>query len=293
MSEIGQFLRARRARLTPEAAGLGAGAGRRRVPGLRREELARLAGVSTDYYVRLEQGRAPRVSDSVLGAIGRALQLSAAEQVHLVRPARPDDVRRVQAEQPGEVGVHVERLLAAMVDLPMYLVGRRTEVVGWNAAAAAVYGFSTDRPRPEVARRLFLDPSARSHYRNWPALAASTVSHLRLELGEFPDDPLLRSLIAELTEQDEYFARLWTTQYLEPRSNGILLLDHPVADELALFHQAVTFPQSPGLTAVINTPRAGTATAGRLRELFRLPPPVERRPRPRSAHRPGTRPPPG
>ncbi len=273
--EIGEFLRTRRARLSPEDVGLGGGTGRRRVPGLRREELARLAAVSPDYLVRLEQGRATGVSDGVLDAVGRALGLSPAEQEHLVRLARPDEVRRGRPHPPQEVGPGVRRLIDALVDLPAYVTGRRTELLLWNAAAAAVYGFSPHGAGSVVARRLFLDPDVRSRYRNWPALAASVVSRLRLEWGEFPDDPQLRDLVAELTERDAYFRRLWTGQHLAPRPSGVLLLDHPVAGDLVLSYQVVTFPQSPGLAAVINAPVAGTATADRLRALVRAQAPPE------------------
>jgi transcriptional regulator with XRE-family HTH domain len=262
--EIGRFLRARRARLTPAELGLAVPAGRRRVPGLRREELARLAGVSPDYYVRLEQGRATGVSDEVLRAIGRALRLNGLEQAHLARLAReprgggprPDDV----------VDGDVRRLLDAMTGLPAHVIGRRTDVIAWNAAADAVFQYGDRSTPPNIARRLFTDPDSRVRYPNWAELAAPVVTRLQLERGEFPDDTELAELVTELVDADADFRRLWTGQHIAPNPSGTMLVRHPVAGDLSFDYQLLAFPQSPAQTAFVAVPTGRTAAA--LRDLL-------------------------
>ncbi len=263
-AEIGRFLRARRARLTPAELGLAVPAGRRRVPGLRREELARLAGVSPDYYVRLEQGRATGVSDEVLRAIGRALRLNGLEQAHLARLAREP---RGGGPRPVDVvDGDVRRLLDAITGLPVHVLGRRTDVIAWNAAADAVFEFGGRSTPPNVARRLFTDPESRVRYPNWAELAAPVITGLRLERGEFPDDTELAELVAELVEADADFRRLWTGQHIAPNPSGTVLVRHPVAGDLSFDYQLLVFPQSPTQTAFVAVPTGGTAAA--LRDLL-------------------------
>ncbi len=263
-AEIGRFLRARRARLTPAELGLAVPAGQRRVPGLRREELARLAGVSPDYYVRLEQGRATGVSDEVLRAIGRALRLNGLEQAHLARLAREP---RGGGPRPVDVvDGDVRRLLDAITGLPVHVLGRRTDVIAWNAAADAVFEFGGRSTPPNVARRLFTDPESRVRYPNWAELAAPVITGLRLERGEFPDDTELAELVAELVEADADFRRLWTGQHIAANPSGTMLVRHPVAGDLSFDYQLLVFPQSPTQTAFVAVPTGGTAAA--LRDLL-------------------------
>ncbi|MGO4753105.1 helix-turn-helix domain-containing protein, partial [Streptomyces sp. 2MCAF27] len=193
-AELKAFLRSRRARIHPSDVGLPTFGDRRRVPGLRREELARLAGVGVDYYVRLEQGRNDKISGELLDAIARALRLDDVERAHLhnlARPTRPTRPTRrhghrfVERAAPG-----LQRLLDSMTRAPAYVVGRRTCVLAWNRPAALVFGDFGALPVRDrnMARLVFLDPAARTLYRDWEVKARDVIARLRLEAGRRPDD---------------------------------------------------------------------------------------------------------
>ncbi|MFF7634134.1 helix-turn-helix transcriptional regulator [Kitasatospora sp. NPDC008050] len=262
---LGEFLRSRRARIRPEDVGLRS-YGHRRVPGLRREEVAQLAGVSVDYYIRLEQGRGQSVSDAVLDAVARVLELGEVEHEHLralARPPRPGDRRAAPARGSRQVRPGLRRLLDMMTDVPAFVLGRRLDVLAWNALADAVAGYSTLTQR-NVARQVFLDPSARECYPQWEAVAAETVSYLRLDAGRHPDDPKLSALVGELSVRSPEFGRLWADHQVKEKTWGTKLVRHPLVGELELGYETLSLPGDPDQMLVGYTAQAGSPTAQRL-----------------------------
>ena len=281
-SAVGEFLRSRRARITPAQAGIVEGTGRRRVPGLRREELARLAGVSVDYYVRVEQGRSENVSDAVLDAIARVLQLDGVEREHLHNLARPG--RRARTARPRRRAVDpvLQRVLDAMLDVPAVVLGRRMDVLAANTAAQAVFVVS-DMAGGNGARHIFLDRRARSFYRNWPDVAREVVAHLRLEAGRFPSDPALAALIGDLSIGSAEFRRLWATQDVLRKSAGVTEVAHPEVGELSFSYRMLTMPATPDQVVATYTYEPGSPTHERMRLLlswFAAPPTVAGRTHP-------------
>ncbi|WP_214412464.1 helix-turn-helix transcriptional regulator [Sphaerisporangium fuscum] len=264
--QIGEFLRARRARIQPGEAGLPS-YGRRRVPGLRREELALLAGVSVDYYVRLEQGRGVNVSDAVLDAIARVLRLDETEHEHLRDLARPGRVRTA-AGRSQRVRPEVLRMLEMMDAMPAFVLGRRMDILAWNALADAVVGFG-EWPEAErnTARHTFLDPSATTFYRDWPQVARETVAYLRLDSGRHPGDPELTALVEELTARSEMFGELWARHDVKEKTHGVKLIRHPVAGDLDFGYETLALPGDPDQLIVTYTTVAGSPTDERLRLL--------------------------
>jgi transcriptional regulator with XRE-family HTH domain len=265
--EIGDFLRSRRARVQPDDLGLSS-YGRRRVPGLRREELAQAAGVSVDYYVRLEQGRTPNVSDSVLDAIANALRLDATERAHLrdlVRPAKPART----APRPQRVHPGLVRLLETIEGVPAFVLGRRMDILAWNRLADAICGFSAMRlAQRNAARYTFLDPAAHELYADWPAVAAETVAYLRLDAGRHPNDPSLASLVGELSMQDDTFRQLWARHGVQDKTRGVKRMNHPVVGELNLNYETLALPDDPTQLLVTYLAAADDPdTADRLRLL--------------------------
>ncbi|WP_189983289.1 helix-turn-helix transcriptional regulator [Streptomyces capoamus] len=262
-AEVGDFLRSRRARIRPEEVGLPAH-GRRRVPGLRREEVAQLAGVSVDYYIRLEQGRGTSVSDAVLDAVARVLRLDETEQAYLRTVARP---RRRPGPQAGASRVRpgVQLLLDAMERSAAFVLGRRMDVLAWNALGDAVNGFSRLAPAERnMARLVFLDPAGRELYPEWHAVAAQTVAHLRVHAGRYADDPELCALVGELSVRSEDFRRLWADHEVRECAYGVKTVRHPVAGLLTLPYETMTTPSDPEQTIVAYTPEPGSETAERL-----------------------------
>ncbi|MBB5956069.1 PAS domain-containing protein [Saccharothrix tamanrassetensis] len=262
--DLGEFLRTRRARVRPDDVGL-PGGGRRRVPGLRREELALLAGVSVDYYMRLEQGRTPAVSDAVLDAVARVLKLDETERTHLRNLVRPTTARKVapQRARPG-----LRRLLDSMGAVPAFVMGRRAEVLAWNALAEALYGFADLEPEMRnSARYSFLHPEARTFYRDWPAIAADTVAVLRLDAGRYPDDARLAALVGELSVKDETFRKLWAQHAVLEKTHGTKLIHHPVVGDLDLDYEMMRLPGDPGLHLAVYTAKENSPTEERLRLL--------------------------
>ncbi|GHF27059.1 DNA-binding protein [Kitasatospora xanthocidica] len=278
---LGDFLRSRRARILPEEVGLPSH-GRRRVQGLRREEVAQLAGVSVDYYVRLEQGRGGSASDAVLDAVARVLRLDAVEAAHLrslVRPSRAPaagTTGRGRARQQVRPGTRL--LLDLMTGVPAFVLGRRMDVLAWNALGDAVNGFSTrtgggsaagggaggpDGP-PNQARHAFLDPAARDHYRQWDAVAAETVSYLRRDAGLHPEDPALSTLVGELSVRSEEFRRLWADHCVREKTHGVKLVRHPLVGDLDFGYETLGVNGSPDQLLVVYTAPVGSPTAQKL-----------------------------
>ncbi|MEU1198368.1 helix-turn-helix transcriptional regulator [Streptomyces sp. NPDC005813] len=235
-AELSEFLRSRRARLKPEDVGLPDFGRHRRVPGLRREELAQLAGVSVAYYTRLEQGNGRNVSAEVLDAIARALRLTAAEHAHLTHLAKPKQHKKKQAARPQQVRPALRQLLDSMDGVPAYLTGRRSDILAWNRMAAAIFGDWSEMPPQERnwARLVFLKPEYRDLFVDWEQKAIDIVCMLRMDAGCHPDDPRLSALVGELSVKSEDFRRLWATHDVKEKSHGLKHLRHPLVGELSL-----------------------------------------------------------
>jgi transcriptional regulator with XRE-family HTH domain len=232
-AELSEFLRTRRARLKPQDVGLPDLGRHRRVPGLRREELAQLAGVSVAYYTRLEQGDGRNVSAEVLDAIARALRLTDAEHAHLTHLAKPKEKPSARRQQ---VRGTLRTLLDAMDGVPAVVVGRRSDILCWNQLAAALFGDWADLPVQERnwARLVFLRPEYRDLIVDWKQKAIDTVSQLRLDAGTHPNDPLLSALVGELSVKNEEFRQLWATHNVRENCHGTQHLRHPLVGALDL-----------------------------------------------------------
>jgi len=236
--ELREFLRSRRDRLRPADVGLSE-RGQRRVPGLRREEIASLAGVSTDYYVRLEQGRNITASEDVLDALARALQLDQAERAHLHDLAKPRPVRRSPA-RPQRVRPGVRQLLDGLAT-PMVVLGRRLDVLATNRMARALLtDFDALAPGDRNhARWVFLDPHARDLYADWETVARDNVAVLRMDAGRRPDDAELSALVGELSVKSPEFARWWADHDVLVRGHGRKRFRHPIVGELDIRYEAL------------------------------------------------------
>ncbi|PUB29845.1 helix-turn-helix protein [Promicromonospora sp. AC04] len=231
---LSEFLRTRRARLKPQDVGLPDFGRRRRVPGLRREELAQLAGVSVAYYTRLEQGDGRNVSTEILDSIARALRLSDDEHAHLTHLAKPKNRKPVVRRQ--QVRGTLRTLLDAMEGVPAMVVGRRSDILAWNRIAAALFGDLAQLPAQERnwARLVFLRPEYRDLFVDWKQKAIDTVSQLRMYAGAHPNDPQLAALVGELSVRNEEFRQLWATHNVQERPHGTQRLRHPLVGELDL-----------------------------------------------------------
>ncbi|MFE9679613.1 helix-turn-helix transcriptional regulator [Streptomyces sp. NPDC006259] len=262
--DLGDFLRSRRARIRPEEVGLPS-YGRRRVPGLRREEVAQLAGVSVDYYIRLEQGRGPSVSDAVLDAIARVLRLDETEHVYLRAVARPRRQQGRSATPAPRVRPGVQALLDGMDRTPAFVLNHRMDVLAWNALADAVFQYEETAPRDRnIARQVFLDPAASGYYPEWHAVAAQCVAHLRLQAGHHADDHGLTSLVGELSLKSEDFRRLWADHPVAECAYGVKRIQHPVAGLLTFPYETLGITADPEQTLLVYTPEPGSETEERL-----------------------------
>ncbi|MEU7282650.1 helix-turn-helix transcriptional regulator [Streptomyces sp. NPDC045431] len=269
-TELSEFLRSRRARLKPQDVGLPDFGRARRVPGLRREELAQLAGVSVAYYTSIEQGKGANVSPEVLDAIARALRLSDAEHAHLTRLAGPTTKKkRTTASRPQRVRPEVRYLLDAMDGVPAFLLGRRLDVLGWNRMARALLGDFAALPDEErnMARLVFLDPNAHDLYVDWESKATEVVSVLRLCAGCYPDDPKLSALVGELSVKSEEFRALWAAHTVQEKGHGVKRLHHPLVGELTLSYETLRLPADQDLSLVTYTAEPGSPSADALRLL--------------------------
>ncbi|WP_373562658.1 helix-turn-helix domain-containing protein [Streptomyces sp. sk226] len=269
-AELSEFLRTRRAKLQPQDVGLPEFGRHRRVPGLRREELAQLAGVSVAYYTRLEQGNGRNVSAEVLDAIARALRLTDAEHAHLThlaRPARHKRKRRPARAQRVRTGLLY--LLESMEGIPAYVTGARSDILAWNPMAAAVFGDWGALPPGERnwARLVFLSPAYRDLFVNWDSKASDMVSYLRLYAGCHPDDPELSALVGELSVKSEEFRRLWATHNVKEKGHGTKLVRHPLAGDLTLSYETLNLPDDEEQHLVTYHAEPGSASAEGLRLL--------------------------
>ncbi|MEU1475482.1 helix-turn-helix domain-containing protein [Streptomyces sp. NPDC001668] len=267
-AELSEFLRTRRARLKPEDVGLPDFGRHRRVPGLRREELAQLAGVSVAYYTRLEQGNGRNVSAEVLDSIARALRLTDAEHAHLTHLAKPKQHKKKTATRTQQVRGSIRQLLDS-IEVPAYVSGRRSDILAWNPMAAAVFGDWARLPVQDRnwARLVFLRPEYRDLFVPWEQKATDMVSYLRMDAGCHPDDPLLSALVGELSVKSEEFRRLWATHDVKEKNFGVKQLRHPLVGELTLNFES--FPLSDGTGQALITYHAepGSPSAEALRLL--------------------------
>lgn len=258
---LGAFLRSRRDRLTPAQAGITAFPGPRRVPGLRKEELAVLAGLSPDHYSRLEQGRQHTVTEEVVQALSRALRLDEVECRHLRDLAAPSARRRwagpeaAQRPDPGML-----RLMEVLSHVPVLLLGRRSQVLARNGMLSAVLGTPME-PGSSFARWLFLDAGARERIVNWADFAAAAVGALRYETGRHPDDRRLADLVAELRRDDPDVARWWDDQRVTFRTSVTKHLAHPVVGPLSFGIETVAGPHDPEQRLVVYTVEPDSPTA--------------------------------
>ncbi|GHH86563.1 helix-turn-helix domain-containing protein [Streptomyces capitiformicae] len=268
-AELSEFLRTRRARLKPEDVGLPAFGRHRRVPGLRREELAQLAGVSVAYYTRLEQGNGRNVSAEVLDAIARALRLNAAEHSHLTHLAKPKAHKKKPSARPQQVRAGLRQLVDTLDDVPAYVTGRRSDILIWNRMAAAVFGDWSELPPQERnwARLVFLRPEYRDLYIDWDQKAADMVSFLRMDAGCHPDDPRLSALVGELSVKSEEFRRLWATHDVKEKSHGVKRMHHPLVGDLTLSFETFPLPDDQEQFLIIYHAEPGSPSADALRLL--------------------------
>jgi transcriptional regulator with XRE-family HTH domain len=272
-SDLGDFLRTYRAGLTPQEVGLPGdlNGSSRRVRGLRREEVAQLAGVSVDYYTRLEQGRHSTPSQAVVEALGRALRLDDAAHAHLIdlsKPSRPSSSRSktptVQRVRPA-----VQQMLASFVDHPAVILGRRTDVLASNALATALMTDWRKLPPRErnYTRWILLAPVPRERFPDWQSVAADAVGTLRLDAGRHPDDPLLNELVGELTIKSPEFRAAWGDHRVHERTFGRKRMMHPEVGPIDLHFEALALPGDPDQTMFVYSTDPGSRSSDNLRLL--------------------------
>ncbi|GGZ03500.1 transcriptional regulator [Streptomyces avidinii] len=252
---LGEFLQTRRSQLQPEDLGIPGYGERRRVPGLRREELAALAGVSVSYYTRLEQGQSLNASPQVLDAIARALRLEEAERLHLHDLARSSATGSGRSRRPApeRVTEATGQLLEALAHVPAIVSGRRSDVLAWNRLGHALFAGhldpdAPDRPaeRPNMARLVFLDAHTRDLYADWPAKARAVVGNLRLVAGRHPDDPALHALVGELRAKSSDFASMWADHRVTACAVATYQMRHPLVGPLTVTQQTLSQGRAPG-----------------------------------------------
>ncbi|MFE7578467.1 helix-turn-helix transcriptional regulator [Streptomyces sp. NPDC057521] len=265
MDDLAGFLRTRRARVDPASAGISADS-RRRVDGLRREEVAHLSGVSVDYYVRLEQGRATQPSEQVLDALARVLGLDETEREHLDRLARQ---RRRRAKTPGgRVRPELLRVLDLVTDAPALIMDHRMDVLAGNRLARLLYGRAL--PGMNTARHLFLEEAERGLYAEWEQCTLDAVGHLRLAAGKYPDDARLASLIGELSMGSDRFRRLWARADVRARTHGRKVYRHPLVGVLELHQENFSLVDAPGREMIVLSAAPGSPAEDGLRLLSGL-----------------------
>jgi transcriptional regulator with XRE-family HTH domain len=270
-AQIREFLVSRRERISPAQAGLPAYGGNRRVKGLRREEVALLAGVSIDYYVRMERGNLAGASNAVLDGIANALQLDEAERTHLFdlgRAAQPSPPRQRRTKTSGVTG-GIQQILDAITDAPAWVRNARHDMLAANRMARALYAPLFADPRRPVnnARFVYLDPAARDFFTDWERSADDIAAMLRSEAGRNPRDKQLIELIGELSTRSEDFRARWAAHNVRFHRTGHKRLHHPIVGALDLDFEAMEFPAHPGLTLLVYTAAAASPAADNLKLL--------------------------
>ena len=276
-AEIRDFLASRRARITPEQAGLPAYGGNRRVKGLRREEVALLAGVSIDYYVRMERGNLAGVSDQVLEGVVTALQLDDAEREHLRSLALAAGSNAARRPRPAQGAVRpvIQQVLDAITEAPAWVRNARHDIIAMNPMAHALYSpvldsaaaGATSQRRANTTRFIYLDPAAREFFVDFDRMATDAAAMLRLEAGRHPYDKDLITLVGELSTQSELFRQHWASQNVKFHRSGRKRLRHPAVGELDLNFEGMELLADPALQLNIYTANPGTPTADGLKLL--------------------------
>ncbi|ATL26055.1 helix-turn-helix transcriptional regulator [Streptomyces formicae] len=261
-TELGRFLRARRGQLRPQDVGLRAGTGVRRTPGLRREELATLAGVSVDYYTRLERGRETRPSPAVVAALGESLQLSD-DALHRLHELVALAAGQPPAPSPGparQVRDSVRVLLETVRPAPAYVVSRTNDLLAANRPGLRLFSGITDWPweRRNITRYMFLHPMGRKLYRDWEEMAAHSAGHLRAVAGADPDMPELAQLVGELVVKSPEFARLWERYDVQERGGGEKHFQHPEVGSIRLSFEVMMISRTDGQRLVTYQAPPGT-----------------------------------
>jgi transcriptional regulator with XRE-family HTH domain len=255
--ETREFLISRRAKITPDQAGLPAFGGRRRVSGLRREEVAMLAGISAEYYTRLERGDATGVSEEVLESVVGALQLDEAERAHLFDLVHTANETRPGRRRPSleRVRPSVQRILDAMTDVPAYVRNGRLDILAANRLGYALYSPVFDVPaRPaNTARFIFLSPRATDFFENWERIAHDAVAILRAEAGRDPHDRRLSDLVGELSTRSEEFRVRWAAHNVKLHRTGTKTLHHPIVGDLTISYEAFELPSDGGQRMIVYT----------------------------------------
>ncbi|GGQ66604.1 helix-turn-helix domain-containing protein [Streptomyces asoensis] len=267
LNELGEFLKARRAELTPSEVGL-RGGHRRRVKGLRREEVALLAAISTEYYTRIEQGRL-QASAPLLDEIAQVLRLNDAQRTYLLHLAAKERVVPSIYRERQQVDPQLQRMLDDLTTSPAFVIGRCTDILGWNRLAAALW---TDFGRyPEAdrvfVRLLFTEPWMRELYVDWEEVTRLAIAQLRMESARYPDDQPLTALVEELSARDAQFRQWWTEHDVALRGSGVKKLRHPVVGELTLDWNTLTCGTDPDQHIIVWNAEPGTPSHDGLRLL--------------------------
>jgi transcriptional regulator with XRE-family HTH domain len=271
-TQIREFLRTRRARISPEQAGLPAyGGARRRVSGLRREEVALLAGISSEYYTRLERGNATGVSEGVIDGIAHALQLDEAERTHLLDLLRTAGTTRPPRRRPApqRVRLTVQRVLDSMVGTPALVLNGRLDVLAANDLGVALFSpvYADPVRPPNNARFVFLDPRATEFFCDWDKVANDTVAMLRAEAGRDPYDRGLSDLVGELSTRSEEFRVRWAAHHVRIHTSGVRRFHHPVVGDLELAFESFPLAADPGQSLLTYTAEPGSPSQDALRLL--------------------------
>ncbi|MGW7256299.1 helix-turn-helix domain-containing protein [Streptomyces sp. NPDC054834] len=269
-TQLGDFLHARRSQLRPEDVGVPTYGERRRVPGLRREELALLAGVSTSYYTRLEQGQSLSASPEVLDAIATALWLDESERRYLHDLARADRQRtRGRQSAPERVTEAIHQLLNVLGDVPAIVLGRRSDVLAWNRPGHALFAGHLDpgapdlpAQRPNMARLVFLDSHVRDLYVDWPSKARAVVGNLRIVAAQHPEDVALHAVLGELSAKSTEFASMWADHRIKACTVAPYDMRHSLVGPLTVIQQ--TLNSGPGPSVVVATTEPGSPSRAAL-----------------------------
>lgn len=271
---ISEFLTTRRAKLTPAQVGLPDFGGRRRVPGLRREEVALVAGMSAEYYKRLERGNATGVSDAVIDGVSRALQLDDAEHTHLYDLVRAANAgthpkSRPRTSRKSQVTVEMQQTIDAMSTVPVWVQNGRLDAVATNRLGHALFSVMLDDARPPVnaARFVFLNPKAQTFYHDWESQTRQVVAILRAEAGRSPYDKQLSDLVGELSTRSALFRKLWAAHDVREHRTGAKGVHHPVVGDLTLTFQGMDLASDHGLQMLVFSAPLGSTSHERLQLL--------------------------
>ncbi|MEU2334779.1 helix-turn-helix domain-containing protein [Streptomyces sp. NPDC013172] len=267
LNELGEFLKARRAELTPSDVGLRGGQ-RRRVSGLRREEVALLAAISTEYYARIEQGRL-QASAPLLNEIAQVLRLNDDQRTYLIELAAKENVRPATPADRQRVDTQLRRMLDDLTATPAFVIGRRTDILAWNRLAAALWTDFARYPEQErvFVRLLFTEPWMRELYADWEEVTRLAIAQLRMESARYPGDPRLTALVDELSARDEQFRQWWDEHDVALRGKGTKKLRHPVVGELTLDWDTLTCATDPEQSIIVWTAAPGSPSHDALRLL--------------------------